>query len=123
MLAHALGNPFDLGAVLEFCRAHDLWLIEDNCDALGSRYDGQLTGTFGDLSSQSFYPPHHLTMDETQYQRIGVLSQMNPPVRSIRHQEALLRGVSQGIVDIIGSDRAPIHWKRKRGHILIAHQG
>jgi len=64
MMAHTLGNPFDLAAVTEFCRRHKLWLIEDNCDALGSRYDGRLTGTFGDLSTQSFYPPHHLTMGE-----------------------------------------------------------
>jgi len=89
MMAHALGNPFDLGAVLEFCRAHELWLIEDNCDALGCTYslpldraaalgftqnspgipsDGvsitRYTGTWGDLSTQSFYPPHHLTMGE-----------------------------------------------------------
>jgi len=100
MLAHTLGNPFDLGAVLAFCRQHDLWLIEDNCDALGSTYempreraealglthllkradaaavspglgamveDGRLraaTGTWGDLSTQSFYPPHHLTLGE-----------------------------------------------------------
>lgn len=89
MMAHTLGNPFDLGAVLEFCRRHDLWLIEDNCDALGCIYampvaqakalgftenspgipsDGthltRYTGTWGDLSTQSFYPPHHLTMGE-----------------------------------------------------------
>jgi CDP-6-deoxy-D-xylo-4-hexulose-3-dehydrase len=89
MMAHALGNPFDLGAVLEFCRRHDLWLVEDNCDALGCTYsmpiarakalgfsenspglpgDGthitRYTGTWGDLSTQSFYPPHHLTMGE-----------------------------------------------------------
>jgi CDP-6-deoxy-D-xylo-4-hexulose-3-dehydrase len=63
-MAHTLGNPFDLAAVTDFCRRHNLWLIEDNCDALGSTYDGKLTGTFGDLSSQSFYPPHHLTMGE-----------------------------------------------------------
>lgn len=63
-MAHTLGNPFDLAAVTDFCRRHNLWLIEDNCDALGCRYDGQLTGTFGDLSTQSFYPPHHLTMGE-----------------------------------------------------------
>jgi len=63
-MAHTLGNSFDLAAVTEFCRRHNLWLIEDNCDALGCRYDGQLTGTFGDLSTQSFYPPHHLTMGE-----------------------------------------------------------
>ncbi len=64
IMAHTLGNPFDLSAVTEFCRRHNLWLIEDNCDALGCRYDGRLTGTFGDLSTQSFYPPHHLTMGE-----------------------------------------------------------
>lgn len=89
MMAHTLGNPFDLGTVLEFCRQHDLWLIEDNCDALGCTYampvarakrlgfahnspgipsDGthitRYTGTWGDLSTQSFYPPHHLTMGE-----------------------------------------------------------
>jgi CDP-6-deoxy-D-xylo-4-hexulose-3-dehydrase len=89
MMAHTLGNPFDLGAVLEFCRKHDLWLIEDNCDALGCTYsmpvarakalgfsenspgipsDGthitRFTGAWGDLSTQSFYPPHHLTMGE-----------------------------------------------------------
>lgn len=64
LMAHTLGNPFDLTAVLDFCRRHGLWLIEDNCDALGARYDGKLTGTSGDLSTQSFYPPHHLTMGE-----------------------------------------------------------
>ncbi len=64
MMAHTLGNPFDLATATEFCRRHGLWLIEDNCDALGCRYDGRLTGTFGDLSTQSFYPPHHLTMGE-----------------------------------------------------------
>ena len=64
MMAHTLGNPFDLSVVMEFCRKHGLWLIEDNCDALGCSYDGRLTGSFGDLSTQSFYPPHHLTMGE-----------------------------------------------------------
>jgi CDP-6-deoxy-D-xylo-4-hexulose-3-dehydrase len=64
MMAHTLGNPFDLDAVLDFCKRHHLWLIEDNCDALGSRYKGKLTGSFGDLSTQSFYPPHHLTLGE-----------------------------------------------------------
>lgn len=64
IFAHTLGNPFNLTAVLEFCRRHELWLIEDNCDALGCLYDGQLTGSFGDLSTQSFYPPHHLTLGE-----------------------------------------------------------
>ena len=68
MLAHTLGNPFDLKAVKGFCDRHGLWLIEDNCDALGSRYlwDGQerLTGTIGDIGTSSFYPPHHMTMGE-----------------------------------------------------------
>ena len=64
MLAHALGNPFDLDAVGAFCRERGLWLIEDNCDSLGSTWGGRPTGTFGDLSTQSFYPPHHLTMGE-----------------------------------------------------------
>ncbi len=69
MLAHTLGNPFDLTAVTAFCEKHRLWLVEDNCDALGSLYtmpgkSAQLTGTFGDLSTQSFYPPHHLTLGE-----------------------------------------------------------
>jgi len=68
MLAHTLGNPFDLKAVKAFCDRHGLWLIEDNCDALGSRYtlDGEtrLTGTWGDIGTSSFYPPHHMTMGE-----------------------------------------------------------
>lgn len=89
MIAHALGNPFDLGAVLEFCRKYELWLVEDNCDALGCTYSMPIarakalgitenspgipsngthitryTGTWGDISTQSFYPPHHLTMGE-----------------------------------------------------------
>ena len=68
MIAHTLGNPFDLKAVKDFCDKHDLWLIEDNCDALGSQYtiDGEakLTGTVGDIGTSSFYPPHHMTMGE-----------------------------------------------------------
>ena len=68
MIAHTLGNPFDLKSVKDFCRKHNLWLIEDNCDALGSEYviDGEkkLTGTIGDIGTSSFYPPHHMTMGE-----------------------------------------------------------
>jgi CDP-6-deoxy-D-xylo-4-hexulose-3-dehydrase len=64
MLAHTLGNPFDLDAVLDLVRRHGLYLLEDNCDALGSTYRGRKTGTFGHLATQSFYPPHHLTMGE-----------------------------------------------------------
>jgi CDP-6-deoxy-D-xylo-4-hexulose-3-dehydrase len=68
MLAHTLGNPFDLQRVKAFCDAHRLWLVEDNCDALGSTYtmDGveKFTGTIGDIGTSSFYPPHHMTMGE-----------------------------------------------------------
>jgi CDP-6-deoxy-D-xylo-4-hexulose-3-dehydrase len=64
MLAHTLGNPFDLRAVQDFARAHGLWLIEDCCDAVGARYDGQPVGTFGQLATVSFYPAHHITMGE-----------------------------------------------------------
>jgi CDP-6-deoxy-D-xylo-4-hexulose-3-dehydrase len=64
MLAHTLGNPFDVQAIKAFCQKHNLWLIEDNCDALGSQINGQLTGTFGDIGTSSFYPPHHITMGE-----------------------------------------------------------
>jgi CDP-6-deoxy-D-xylo-4-hexulose-3-dehydrase len=64
MIAHTLGNPFDVYAVRAFCGRHGLYLIEDNCDALGSRYRGRLTGAFGDLGASSFFPPHHITMGE-----------------------------------------------------------
>ena len=68
MIAHTLGNPFDLKAVKAFCEKHNLWLVEDNCDALGSKYmiDGEtrFTGTWGDIGTSSFYPPHHMTMGE-----------------------------------------------------------
>ena len=68
MIAHTLGNPFDIKAVKEFCDKHNLWLIEDNCDALGSKYtiDGvtKFSGTWGDIGTSSFYPPHHMTMGE-----------------------------------------------------------
>lgn len=68
MIAHSLGNPFDLKSVKDFCDRHNLWLVEDNCDALGSTYeiDGEIrkTGTIGDIGTSSFYPPHHMTMGE-----------------------------------------------------------
>lgn len=64
MIAHTLGNPFDIRAVKAFCDKHNLWLIEDNCDALGSTYQGKPTGTWGDMGTSSFYPPHHMTMGE-----------------------------------------------------------
>jgi CDP-6-deoxy-D-xylo-4-hexulose-3-dehydrase len=64
MLAHTLGNPFNLDKVMELCKKYNLWLVEDTCDALGATYDGQLVGTFGDISTLSFYPAHHITMGE-----------------------------------------------------------
>jgi CDP-6-deoxy-D-xylo-4-hexulose-3-dehydrase len=64
VIAHTLGNPFDVEAVLAFVRKYDLWLVEDCCDAVGATYNGQKTGTFGDLATVSFYPAHHITMGE-----------------------------------------------------------
>lgn len=68
MIAHTLGNPFDIQTIQAFCKKHGLWLVEDNCDALGSRYtlegETRFTGTFGNLGTSSFYPPHHMTMGE-----------------------------------------------------------
>jgi CDP-6-deoxy-D-xylo-4-hexulose-3-dehydrase len=84
MMAHTLGNPFDLAAVTDFCRRHDLWLIEDNCDALGSTYDGRPTGSFGDLSTQSFYPPHHITMGEGGAVNVTRTAALKPLVESFR---------------------------------------
>jgi CDP-6-deoxy-D-xylo-4-hexulose-3-dehydrase len=80
ILAHTLGNPFNLDAILEVVKNHNLWLIEDNCDALGSTYKGQLTGTFGALATASFYPAHHITMGEggcvlTNYPQIKTLAE------------------------------------------------
>ena len=78
MLAHTLGNPFDLDAVMALAKKNNLWVIEDNCDALGSKWDGKLTGSFGDLSTQSFYPPHHITMGEG-----GAVNTDNPKLKII----------------------------------------
>ncbi|MDO4477841.1 MAG: lipopolysaccharide biosynthesis protein RfbH [Lachnospiraceae bacterium] len=87
MMAHTLGNPFDIEAVLAFCKKYNLWLVEDNCDALGSRYtlngETRFTGTFGDIATSSFYPPHHMTMGEggAVYTNNGLLHKI---VRSLR---------------------------------------
>lgn len=78
MLAHTLGNPFNLRFVTDFCKKHDLWLIEDNCDALGSQYAGKHTGTWGDIGTGSFYPPHHITMGEG-----GAVYTDNPLIKKI----------------------------------------
>ena len=64
MVAHTLGNPFDLGEVMRVAKKHNLWVVEDCCDALGATYNGQLVGTFGDIGTLSFYPAHHITMGE-----------------------------------------------------------
>jgi CDP-4-dehydro-6-deoxyglucose reductase, E1 len=76
MLAHSLGNPFDLAAVKTICEQYNLWLVEDCCDALGTTYDGQLVGTFGDIATLSFYPAHHITMGEG-----GALFTNNPQLK------------------------------------------
>ena len=82
MIAHTLGNPFDLKKVKDFCDRHDLWLVEDNCDALGSRYcmngEWRFTGTIGDIGTSSFYPPHHMTMGEG-----GAVYTNNPQLHKI----------------------------------------
>ena len=87
MVAHTLGNPFDLKSVKEFCDKHNLWLVEDNCDALGSTYtiDGEtkFTGTIGDIGTSSFYPPHHMTMGEGGAVYTGS-SLLNKIIRSLR---------------------------------------
>ena len=78
IIAHTLGNPFDLSKVVELAKKHSLWLIEDNCDALGAQFDSKKTGTFGDLATLSFYPAHHITMGEG-----GALIINNPALKKI----------------------------------------
>jgi len=78
MLAHALGNPFNLGKVVELCKKYNLWLIEDTCDALGAEYNGRKCGTFGDIGTLSFYPAHHMTMGEG-----GAVFMNNPELKVI----------------------------------------
>ena len=78
MLAHTLGNPYDVYAVADFARRHKLWLVEDCCDALGATFAGQLVGTFGDIATVSFYPAHHITMGEG-----GALFTSNPELKTI----------------------------------------
>ena len=78
MIAHTLGNPFNIKEVKAFCDKYGLWLVEDNCDALGSKYDGKFTGTWGDIGTSSFYPPHHMTMGEG-----GAVYTSNPLLKKI----------------------------------------
>jgi len=78
MLAHTLGNPFNLEAITKICKKYNLWLVEDCCDALGSTYKNQMVGTFGDIATKSFYPAHHITMGEG-----GAVFSNNPELMSI----------------------------------------
>lgn len=78
MLAHTLGNPYNLAVVTDLCRRHGLWLVEDCCDALGSTYEGRMVGTFGDIGTLSFYPAHHITMGEG-----GAVFTRDPQLRQI----------------------------------------
>ena len=78
ILAHTLGNPFDIEEVKEICNKYNLWLIEDNCDALGSKYENKYTGTWGDIATSSFYPPHHITTGEG-----GAVYTNNPLLKKI----------------------------------------
>ncbi|MEK7131244.1 MAG: lipopolysaccharide biosynthesis protein RfbH [Patescibacteria group bacterium] len=82
-LAHTLGNPFNLDAIAAICKEHNLWLIEDNCDALGSMYNGKYTGTFGQIATCSFYPAHHITLGEggAVFTNDGILAKI---IRSFR---------------------------------------
>jgi CDP-6-deoxy-D-xylo-4-hexulose-3-dehydrase len=78
MVAHTLGNPFDLETVMAFAKRHNLWVIEDTCDALGATFNGRKAGTFGDLSTMSFYPAHHITMGEG-----GAVMTNNPALKKL----------------------------------------
>jgi CDP-6-deoxy-D-xylo-4-hexulose-3-dehydrase len=78
IIAHTLGNPFNLDVILELCKKHDIWLIEDNCDALGSEWRDRRTGSFGDMSTQSFYPAHHISTGEG-----GAVSTNRPILKTI----------------------------------------
>ena len=78
MVAHTLGNPFDVKAVKAFCDKHNLWLVEDCCDAVGAKFDGKLVGTYGDIATVSFYPAHHMTMGEG-----GAVLTSNPRLKKI----------------------------------------
>jgi CDP-6-deoxy-D-xylo-4-hexulose-3-dehydrase len=78
MIAHTLGNPFNLRAIMEVAKKHDLWVVEDDCDSLGAKYDGKKTGTFGDIATLSFYPAHHITMGEG-----GAVLINNPKLKKI----------------------------------------
>ena len=94
ILAHTLGNPFDVDRVKAVAERHGLWLIEDNCDAVGSTWQGQKAGTFGDLATVSFYPAHHMTMGEG-----GAVLTPNPRMKKIvESSSATIRISSLGAI-------------------------
>ena len=119
MLAHTLGNPFDLKSVKEFCDRHGLWLVEDNCDALGSRYtmggEEKFTGTVGDLGTSSFYPPHHMTMGEG-----GAVYTDNPLLHKIVRS---LRDWGRDCICPSGKDNLCGHrFDRQYGHLPLGYE-
>lgn len=118
MIAHTLGNPFDLQTVKDFCKKYDLWLVEDNCDALGTTYmmDGQerKTGTIGDIGTSSFYPPHHMTMGEG-----GAVYTDNPLLHKIIRS---LRDWGRDCVCASGQDNLCEHrFDRKYGELPVGY--
>lgn len=118
MLAHTLGNPFDIQAVKAFCDKHNLWLVEDNCDALGSEYtigrQTRLTGTIGDIGTSSFYPPHHLTMGEG-----GAIYTDNPLLNKIIHS---FRDWGRDCVCVSGQDNLCGHrFDRQYGELPVGY--
>lgn len=118
MIAHTLGNPFDIKCVREFCNKHDLWLVEDNCDALGSMYnlDGEwkFTGSIGDIGTSSFYPPHHITMGEG-----GAVYTNNPLLNKIIRS---LRDWGRDCICPSGQDNVCGHrFERKYGELPFGY--
>jgi len=118
MLAHTLGNPFDLGRIKKFCESNGLWLIEDNCDALGSKHiingEEKFTGTIGDIGTSSFYPPHHMTMGEG-----GALYTNNPLLHKIIRS---LRDWGRDCICASGQDNLCSHrFDRQYGELPVGY--
>jgi tRNA(Leu) C34 or U34 (ribose-2'-O)-methylase TrmL len=105
MIAHTLGNPFNIGKIKDFCDKHNLWLIEDNCDALGSKYKNKFTGTFGDIGTSSFYPPHHMTMGEggAVYTDNPLLKKMSMIIPGTYHHTLIVGNLAESAAEAIGA--------------------
>jgi len=105
MIAHTLGNPFNLDKITKICKKNNLWLVEDNCDALGSKYNGKFTGTFGDVATLSFYPAHHITMGEGGFVSTNTLE-----------EERIVRSFREWGRDCycVGKKANLLRWKGKR---------